>query len=299
MNCCSISFSLILLFSLASRADTTNAPAPAALPTPVPGIPVGWCIRAKTPVFADAKAAGFEYVELALQDVYGLSDPDFSRLVADLQRLGLNARSGYNPIPKELKIVGPDVDQAKLDAHLARVLDRAAALKLTYIVLNSGASWRVPEGFAEDRAFTQLADFSRHFAELAASRGITVLIEPLRATDSNQIITIAEANKLVETVNHANFQMMVDYSFLRIQQDDIKALLASGGHLRNIHISNPPKRTYPMTDAESDYESFFQVLKQINYRGGLSVHGSPGVFTNDSPRAITFLRTKAREVAGN
>src|SRR5581483_4080041 len=111
MNCCSISFSLILLFSLASRADTTNAPAPAALPTPVPGIPVGWCIRAKTPVFADAKAAGFEYVELALQDVYGLSDPDFSRLVADLQRLGLNARSGYNPIPKELKIVGPDVER--------------------------------------------------------------------------------------------------------------------------------------------------------------------------------------------
>lgn len=289
---------ILLLGSLAVSAEPTTAPASATLPPPVPGLPVGWCIRAKAPAFADAKSAGFEYVELALQDVLPLSDDDFGKLAAELQRLNLRARSGYNPIPKELMLVGTNVDRARLDAHLDRLLARAAALKLDYLVLNSAASWKVPDGFAHDQAFAQLADFSGRFADAAGKSGITVLIEPMRGTDSNMITNIAEALKLVEAVNQPNFQMMVDYSFLRIQNDDLNELLAVKSHLRNIHISNPPKRTYAMNDDESDYATFFALLKQINYRGGLSVHGGPlHSFTNDAPLAITFLRKHAAELA--
>ena len=269
------------------------------LPPPVSGIPVGWCIRAQTNVFADAKAEGYEYVELALQDVYGLSDANFSNLVAALQAQGIPARTGYNPIPASLMLVGTNVDQAKLDAHVNLLLSRATALKLEYIDLNSAASWKVPNGFDRDKAFAQLADFCGRFADAANKSGITVLIEPMRGTDSNMITNIAEAFKLVQTVNKPNFQMMVDYSFLRIQNDDLKELLKVGSHLRNVHISNPPKRTYAMDDSESDYAEFFSILKQINYRGGLSVHGGPAqTIPHDAPLAIAFLRRHAAEVAG-
>ena len=47
--------------------------------------PIGWCIRARPEVFNDAKRAGFEYVELALQDVLDLSDADFEALRAQLE----------------------------------------------------------------------------------------------------------------------------------------------------------------------------------------------------------------------
>ena len=84
-------------------------------PPAVNGFPIGWCIRAKPEAFADAKSAGFEYVELALQDVHSIPDADFQKLKQQLDSSGVRALSGYNPIPKELKIVGPDVDRAKLD----------------------------------------------------------------------------------------------------------------------------------------------------------------------------------------
>jgi len=288
----------LFLFGLSS-AFAAPTDGLTAVPPPVPGLPVGWCIRAKAPVFADAKSAGFEYVELALQDVLPLSDADFEKLAAELKRLNLPARSGYNPIPKELSLVGTNVDRAALDAHVDHLVARAAALKLDYLVLNSAASWKVPDGFPRDRAFAQLADFSGRFAAAAAKSGITVLLEPMRGSDSNMITNIAGALKLVETVNRPNFQLMVDYSFLRIQNDDMNELLKAGSHLRNIHISNPPKRTYAMDDSESDYASFFAVLKQIHYHGGLSVHGGPlTTFPNDAPRAISFLRRHAAEVAG-
>ena len=291
-----LGFALLLVSILTGgAAELTNS----LVPPPVAGIPVGWCIRAKTNVFADAKWAGFEYVELAMQDVLPLSDDEFGKLVAELQRLNLPARCGYNPIPKELMLVGTNVDRAKLDAHVDHLLVRAAALKLKYIDLNSAASWKVPDGFDHDKAFAQLADFSGRFADAANKSGITILIEPMRGTDSNMITNIDEALKLVETVNKPNFQMMVDYSFLRIQNDDLKELLKVGSHLRNVHISNPPKRTYAMDDSESDYAEFFGVLKQIGYRGGLSVHGGPlTTIPHDAPLAIAFLRKHAAEIVG-
>ena len=52
-----------------------------------------------------------------------------------------------------------------------------------------------------------------------------------------------------------------------------------------------------MDEQESDYESFFQILKRIGYRGGLSVHASTSGFDADAPRAIAFLRRRAEELA--
>jgi len=293
--------SFLVLSSLNSfAAESTNVPAEIKVPPPVPGIPIGWCIRARPEVFAQAKWAGFEYVELALQDVLPLDDAKFLELAAELQKLNLRALSGYNPVPRDMKLVGPEVDQAKLDAHLERLLTRAAALKLTYLVLNSAGNWRVPDGFEREKAFRQLAEFSRRFAEGAGRHNLTVLIEPMRGADSNMITDIAEALKLVQTVDHPNFAMMVDYSFLTIQKDDPKGLLAVGKHLKNVHIANPAaNRTYPFSDTDSDYAAFFKVLKEIGYRGGISIHGGTQAFSNDAPRSITFLRGKAKQLTGD
>src|SRR5690349_21470607 len=96
-----LKLSLLLAASLTAFNSFADG-ATNSVPPPVPGIPIGWCIRAKAPVFADAKWAGFEYVELALQDVLPLTDDDFAKLNAELQKLNLRALSGYNPIPKEL-----------------------------------------------------------------------------------------------------------------------------------------------------------------------------------------------------
>ena len=95
------------------------------------------------------------------------------------------------------------------------------------------------------------------------------------------------------------FAMMVDYSFLRIGQDDPNALLKAGRHLRHVHLANPSRnpRAYPFDSAESDYAAFFAVLKAIGYRGGLSVHaGSPDPM-GQAPKAITFLRQQAFTLA--
>jgi sugar phosphate isomerase/epimerase len=260
---------------------------------------VGWCILAKPETFADAKKAGYEYVELAMQGVLPLSDAEFATLRAQLVAAAIPALSGYNIVPADLRLVGPEVDLARQEAHIGRLVERAGGLGLRYLILNAGAAWRVPEGFSPAQAFRQLADFGRRLATEAVKAKLTVLVEPLRPTDSNMVVTVAEAVALVEVVAHPQFAMMVDYSFLRIGKDDPNALLKAGRQLRHVHVANPSQnpRVYPLDPTESDYAEFFAVLKSIDYRGGLSVHaGSPDPL-GQAPKAIAFLRQQARVLA--
>lgn len=289
--------------NVTAGASTVRASASAAVPAPVAGFPIGWCIRANKPqTFVDAKSAGYEFVELALQDVLSLSEEDFDRLASTIRSSAPPVLAGYNPIPKDLVLLGPAADATKIDGHLSRLMARASALKLRYVIFNSGAAWRRPDGMTPEEGFAQLVAFSRKFAGLAAARGITVLVQPLRSSDSNQVTTIAEALKLIEAVGRPNdFALMVDYSFLTLQKDDPAGLRAAGKLLRHVHIANPANnRKYATADSESDYASFFKVLREIGYRGGISVHGgplSPETWAEDTAKTITFLRTKAAQLA--
>src|SRR5687767_15478994 len=110
-----------------------------------------------------------------------------------------------------MRLVGPDVDVRRQDEHVGHVLGRAKALGLEYIILNSGASWRVPDGVPREQAFADLVKFGQRFAAAAAGDGIGILLGPLRSTDSNMITTLSEAIRLVESVNRSNFALMVDY----------------------------------------------------------------------------------------
>jgi D-psicose/D-tagatose/L-ribulose 3-epimerase len=273
--------------------------AASSTPPPVPGYPIGVCIRAKAESLADARAAGFEQVELALQDVLGMTAPEFAAFSGQLAASGIRAFSGYNPVPKELPLVGPTINLAAQNAHLELLLERAAALKLSCIIFNSGPAWRVPEGFPAEQAATQLVDFARRLATAAQARGILVLIAPLRSTDSNQLTTLAEVIPFVNAVNHPNFGMMADFSFLTVQKETMASLRPAGRHLRHVHLANPAvtPRTFPMNDTDCDYAAFFAVLREINYRGGLSVHATTKDFAADAPRAIAFLRAKALELS--
>src|SRR5258706_6205529 len=85
----------------------------------VPGYPIGRCVRVLgVTAPEDAKTAGFEYVELALQDLLPLNEEEFGPIVTRFKQLGLPAISGYGFMPGNLQIVGPAVEWPKVDAAL-------------------------------------------------------------------------------------------------------------------------------------------------------------------------------------
>ena len=267
---------------------------PAALP-PVPGYPIGWCLRVQGSTLEDAKKAGFEYVELALQDVLGLDEPAFQALKERLRGLGIPALAGYNLVPNDLLITGPAMDRAKQDAHLKSALQRVGrqGLGLQYVVLGSGKARQVPEGFPREKAYAQLVDFSRRLAREAERNGVQVLVQPLRSTDTNLVNTVPEAVELAAKVDRPNFHVLVDYSFLVIGKEDVDVVRRAGSRVKRVWMANPSGRVYPMSAGEAGYAAFFAALQAIGYRGGISIHAKTDDFAGDAPRAIAFLRGQA------
>lgn len=271
------------------------------IPPPVPGFPIGWCIRANGSAPEEAQAAGFEYVELALQDVIGLEDEAFEQLAGRLERLaaaGVRAMGGYNFFPNELKLLGPEADRAKLDEHIAKGLPRLRRLGLEFVVFNSGPARKAPDDLPAAQARKQLVEFSRRFAREARKHKLAVLLQPLRSTDTNQVTTLAEAVALVRAVAEPNFQLLTDWSFMHIQKDDAAELGKTRGRLRHVWLAKPGPRTYPVSEDGAEYEALFAQLAKLRYRGGLSVHARTDNFFADAPEALRFLRTRAAGLAG-
>ncbi|MEO7412488.1 MAG: sugar phosphate isomerase/epimerase family protein [Opitutaceae bacterium] len=270
----------------------------AAVPPPVPGFPIGRCVLTQNISSPeDAKTAGFDYLEVNLPEMLPLSDADFSKVVTRLRGLGIPLLSGYGFMPADLKLVGPSIDQAKIDTQLRRGLDRAHALGLTMVVhgnLIAGAR-SAPAGFSPMEARKQFVDFCRRAAKEGAARGIVVLIQPMGPGSTNLINTVAEGLALVEEVKSPNLQLLVDYSTMIEAKEDFAILHRAAPHIRQIEIQNPKGRIYPVSRDESDYVGFFRALKVGGYRGGFSVHGKPGDFWVNAPKALTLLRGLASE----
>jgi sugar phosphate isomerase/epimerase len=261
----------------------------------VAGYPIGRCVRVLgVTAPEDAKKAGFEYLELALQDLLPLSEDEFAKTVARIRAVGLPAISGYGFMPGDVMIVGPDADAAKIDAALHSGLDRAQRLGLSMVVygnLNT-KSRKAPEGFAGTHR--QLVDFGKRAAKEGGARGITVLIEPMPASSTNTVNSVAEGLALVEEVNDPHFQLLVDFGHVTTGKEDPAVLTRAAKHIKQVEIQNPNGRVYPRSAEEADYAGFMRALKAGGYRGGFSIHGAPSDFWVDAPRAIAVLRAAAK-----
>ena len=268
-----------------------------AAEAPVPGYPIGRCVRVLgVTAPEDAKEVGFEYLELALQDLLPLEDADFDRVVQRLKAIGIPLLSGYGFLPLKLHVVGPGVDWAEIDAALRRGLGRAKRLGLQMVVFGNlnGESRRMVNGTSPENIQRMMQQFGTFAARLAEQHGITILIEPLPGRTTNSINTVAEALRLVDTVGSERFQMLVDFSYMTEGGEDLAILHRAARHIRQIEIQNPNGRVYPRNPDEADYASFFRALKAGSYRGGFSVHGAPTDFFTDAPRAIDTLRRLVR-----
>jgi len=255
---------------------------------PAETVTVGYCTSWKN--LAAAKAAGFDYVELATTEIAALSDEEFEHARSVAASVGLPTPVSNLFLPATLKVTGPEVEVDRQVAYVTKAFDRVARLGVDLVVFGSGGARRVPDGFAHDAAFRQLVEFGRRIAPLARARGVTVAVEPLRREETNIVNSAAEGLELVEAVDDANFQLMVDFYHLATEHEDPRIIVRARTHLRHLHMANPAGRVFPRTAEEFDYAPFFATLREIGYDRRISVEASTTDLQADAPRAIALLR---------
>ena len=268
----------LLIALLAPRAGTAQ----------IRPIQVGYCTRLAN--LAAAKAAGFDYVELATSEIAGLSDAEFEQAAAQIRQVGLPVPATNLFLPATLKVTGPDINRDEQMAYVKKAFARLERIGTTIVVFGSGGARQVPAGFSKDEALRQLVEFGRRIAPEARARGITIAVEPLRTEETNIINSAAEGLALVEAIGDPNFQLMVDFYHLASVKEDPSIIVRARDHIRHLHMANPVGRVFPRDAGEYDYAPFFAALRTIGYDKRISVEASTKEFEADAPRAIALLR---------
>jgi sugar phosphate isomerase/epimerase len=84
--------------------------------------------------------------------------------------------------------------------------------------------------------------------------------------------------------------MIIDYYHMRVEKEDAGILEQAREQIVHMHFANPNGRRWPRATSEDpEYAQFFQLVKRIGYRGGISIEGT-GTFEEDGAASLEFFR---------
>ncbi len=193
-----------------------------------------------------------------------------------LTMLGINTERGGEG---QFGLAAVPKRERDFDALLAQALD--------YIVAVGGQAIHCLAGFvpvnerpAAERTF--VANLSRA-ADLAAEKGITVLIEPINNRDRpNYFLNRVEhAADIIAKADKPNIKIQFDFYHAQIMGGDLlrrfEAHLPLIGH---VQIAAVPSRHEP-DEGEVNYPEIFRTLDQLGYSGWVAAEYHPRARTED------------------
>lgn len=236
-------------------------------------------------------APGYDYVELGVSSVLAplKEDAEYAPTAELLATLTPPPRAFNLFLPGDVKITGPDVNWETVGLYCQRAMLRASDVGARVIVVGSGGSRRVPDGFSHALAWGQLVRFFALTGEEAAKRDITVAIEPLNTHECNIINSYLEGVQLAKDVDHAAVRVLADVYHFMMDAEPVDDILEGPEWLAHVHLADTKRRfpgsgTYPLP-------RLFEILKDIGYVGMASIECGWGEdYTDETGRALRYLR---------
>jgi sugar phosphate isomerase/epimerase len=196
--------------------------------------------------------------------------------------------------PSSLKITGPQVDEKRILSYLDTVFYRAKRANIPLIVLGSGGSRRLPEGYDYRQAKKEFALLCRKMAVVAKKHNITIAIESLNSTETNFLNTLEDAADVVKSVNHPNFRLNADIYHMLKENEPPQHIIDAAKLIVYAEIAEKEKRSLPGVMGE-DFRPYLKALKSIGYKGPLIIEGRSNNLQVEVPLAYEYLTKQLKE----
>ena len=219
-----------------------------------------------------AQNAGYSFVEEGVRSFLVPSEPEsvFLQNLGKAKKSTLPVKACNSFLPGTMKSVGPNPAYKEIIQFAEVAFKRAKLSGVKIIVFGSGGSRSIPEGFSKDEATKQFVELCKQMAPLAAKQDVIVVVEPLNTKECNFINSVAEGGEIVKAVDHPNIRLLADLYHMKMDDEGTENILKYGDLLRHVHIAEKEGRSAPGTYGE-DFTSYFEALKQVNYKGAISV----------------------------
>ena len=233
--------------------------------------------------------AGFDYLEAGVTSLIpDEDDAAFAPVLEEYQASPIPVDAFNLFLPRDLKIVGPEIDQARIERYVSRALARIQAVGATIAVIGSGGSRNVPDGFSRSEATAQIVRFLQVVADAADPTDVTIAIEPLNHKESNIINSVAEGVSFARQVNRPSIRVLADFYHMDEDDEPLETLIENKDWLAHIHVADtgrlaPGTGRYP-------YAVFVDLLRQAGYDGMVSAECRWNDFEAEAAPSVEFLR---------
>lgn len=230
--------------------------------------------------FAAARMAGFSGVEYLFP-----YDHDPGVLRSELEVNGLT-QALFNLPPGDWDagdrgIAALPGMETAFEASVGVALDYADALDCRLLHVMAGI---LPANVSAEDAMACYVGNLRAAADMAAERGVTLVIEPINRRDMpGYFLSHTDtARRVIETVGAGNLGLQLDlYHRQTTEGDLVGAIRDNLDIVRHIQVANLPGRTHPGT-GEVAYDYIFRVLGELGYDGWIGCEYKPTGTTRDS-----------------
>ncbi len=236
---------------------------------------------------------GYTYIEESVGSFLmpTKSEEEFNHILQKLNVLPIPVKACNSFIPGNLKSVGPDAVHAEILEYVKTAFRRAEKAGVEYIVFGSGGSRNIPESFSSSEARKQFVSLCSKIAPIAARYNVTVVLEPLNKKECNFINSVIEGGEIVEQVNHPNFRLLADIYHMLMDNEGPESIIKYGHLIKHVHIAEKKERSAPGTYKE-DFMEYFNALKDIGYKGRLSIECRWNNLELQAPTAIETLKNQ-------
>ena len=243
------------------------------------------------------KQAGYSYVEIGINGflVPDKDDATFAENLKSAAESMLPALAGNSFFPGDIKLVGPDANLELAVRYTEIAMQRAKLIGTKIFVLGSGRSRAIPDDFEREKATAQFVELCKHIAVLGEKYDVVVVLEPLRKQETNFINTVRQGTEIARAVNHPNLRVLADLFHMASEDEDTQAIVEAGDLLYHCHIAGKAERTAPGVKGD-DFTSYFKALKEINYKGMISIECSWKNFEEEIAPAIAEIRRQIHRV---
>ncbi|WP_166459648.1 hydroxypyruvate isomerase family protein [Amycolatopsis pithecellobii] len=223
--------------------------------------------------FTAAASAGFEYVEWN----YAF---DFTKerlrnlLEANSLALTLINVSGGDMSSGELGLAALPGRQADAAAAFAQALDYATALDARLVHFLAG---KPPPGMESEAADAVFLENLCQSADIAASAGVTLTLEPLNPRDraGYHLMSATHATRLIRSSQRSNIKLQLDVYHQQMHGGNVLQTIEENfEYLAHVQLAGVPGRHEPDT-GELNHTAILSKLDELGYTGVVGCEYAP------------------------
>ena len=233
--------------------------------------------------------AGFEYLELGLFPIVLMEDSKRAAALDFMKSNPIKSEVMNLFVPTDLKLVGNEADFDTIRRYFEKAFPIAKEFGAEILVFGSGNSRTVPQGYSHDMARSQLFSFLRLANGYGEDFDIEIAIEPLNSRESNIINSLTEAYWFSKHINRSKIKLLADFYHMQSDHEPLETLFKFKGMLAHTHMASKRGRWYPVYQDRWEYETCFDILREIDYDGRMSIEGFTNDFENDIVESYRLL----------